>query len=149
MVVKNGEVEDCTFRAAVEQLTPESGVPSFDVAQIAGEVHTELLNLFGFEPRPSSVKLIFGVQSGYVRPEGIYLPSEFPPGPGYSTQDNFRVYLKHELVHYLLQIEYRVNPMPPSFINEGVAQSLAEGRGPVLRPIDRTGRAIVTTRKPS
>jgi len=34
----------------------------------------------------------------------------------------------HELIHYELQINCFVNPQPSSFVNEGTAQSYAEGR---------------------
>lgn len=35
--------------------------------------------------------------------------------------------LCHELVHYELQIDCLINPQPSSFVNEGIAQSYAEG----------------------
>lgn len=111
----------------IDKANPRVNIPDFDVIKPAKEVYFELIEQLDFEPTSFTLRIIFGVDRGTIKNDGIYLPSRFEAGATFSEQDGYKTYLKHELVHYLLQILYKINPVPTSFINEGTAQSQAEG----------------------
>jgi hypothetical protein len=75
-----------------------------------------------------TIELFFRPGCGHVRHDGIYLPDEFAGGSSFTPEDNFRVYVTHELFHFAAQVSPGLNPAPTAFLNEGLAQSQAEGR---------------------
>ncbi len=99
---------------------------------MATTVWSEVLMWTGLSDPGGTVDLFFGFGYGHICKNGVYLPDEFAAGPSFTAEDQFRVYLAHELCHFAVQVSPGVNPAPTAFLNEGLAQSHAEGR--VLKP---------------
>ena len=111
----------------IEKLERESAIPDFELTRPAMEVCAELFQQLELEERPLTLKIVFGADCGEAKADRILMPSRYERPAGISEEQCFRVYLKHELVHYFLQSLNELNPIPTAFINEGTAQAQAEG----------------------
>lgn len=72
----------------------------------------------------SNFNIEISSNGGYIKPGLVSCWVE----KGSQDTEIIEASICHELVHYTLQIDSLLNPTPSSFVNEGIAQSYAEGK---------------------
>lgn len=73
-----------------------------------------------------SMRIVFVEGVGRATRDGVMLPTDYRTEIPLSEARYFEIYLKHEMVHFGVQVHWRWSPAPPSLLNEGLAQWLAE-----------------------
>lgn len=107
--------------------------PEPDMRREGDRVLAELAEQLDVGAASASIAVRFVDGGGSSNSGGVTVPRSFTGSERYTALSEFAVFLKHETAHHLVQIILGWNRLPPAFINEGLAQSQAEGlwiRGP-------------------
>lgn len=104
----------------------QSAISDEVIVSISRGLHAQILKDFGIHSngKYSEFALELTANGGFVRPGLVSCWIE----PQSQDLNIISASICHELIHYELQIDCLVNPQPSAFVNEGVAQSYAEGQ---------------------
>jgi len=98
-----------------------------EMAELAEEAYRENLKKLQGPDDLKELPIYFSNDGGHISQNGLVLMESFPSGKTYTEKDYFKYLVKHEMVHYLVQVHWLWNPGPCAFLNEGLAQSISEG----------------------